>query len=190
MTIPLVTLNTARLELLPAEPGFARALLAFELANRDHFARWDPNRDAFYFTELHLGLRLRQYQREAEEGRGAAFLLTPKGEPQQIIGQITLSQIVRGVFQAAYLGYRIDARYEGQGLMREALAAVLAFALDTLRLHRIMANYQPDNERSARLLARCGFRIEGLARDYLFLNGAWRDHVLTALTNPDPLLQP
>ncbi|MCW3479621.1 GNAT family N-acetyltransferase [Neisseriaceae bacterium JH1-16] len=186
--INLSPLFTDRLELQPATPALAKAQLAFELSNRAHLARWEPLRDEWYFSEISAGLRLRQYQRDAEEGRGVAFLLTLKGVPERVIGQITLSQIVRGVFLAAYLGYKVDAAHQGQGLMREALEVVLAFAFDTLRLHRIMANYQPDNERSARLLERCGFVIEGKAHDYLFLNGAWRDHVLTALTNPDPVL--
>ncbi|MFD2447620.1 GNAT family N-acetyltransferase [Vogesella fluminis] len=67
--------------------------------------------------------------------------------------------------------------------MREAVEAVIAFAFGTLKLHRVQANYQPENERSAALLKRLGFQIEGHARDYLFLNGAWRDHVLTSLIN-------
>jgi ribosomal-protein-alanine N-acetyltransferase len=70
------------------------------------------------------------------------------------------------------------------GLMAEALRATNAFVFRELRLHRIMANYRPENERSARLLARLGFAREGLARDYLFIDGEWRDHVLTALVNP------
>jgi ribosomal-protein-alanine N-acetyltransferase len=53
-----------------------------------------------------------------------------------------------------------------------------------LRLHRVQANHLPENQRSARLLQRLGFRVEGLAREYLYINGAWRDHVLTALTYP------
>jgi ribosomal-protein-alanine N-acetyltransferase len=55
-----------------------------------------------------------------------------------------------------------------------------------LGFHRIMANYLPHNERSGRLLRRLGFVVEGYARDYLYIHGAWRDHILTALTNPDP----
>jgi ribosomal-protein-alanine N-acetyltransferase len=47
-----------------------------------------------------------------------------------------------------------------------------------------MANYRPENERSARVLERLGFEREGLAREYLFIDGAWRDHVLTSLLNP------
>jgi ribosomal-protein-alanine N-acetyltransferase len=68
--------------------------------------------------------------------------------------------------------------------MAEALRAANAFVFGSMRLHRIMANYRPENERSARLLERLGFEREGLARDYLFIDGAWRDHVLTALVNP------
>jgi len=68
--------------------------------------------------------------------------------------------------------------------MSEALRAGDGFAFEELRLHRIMANYRPENERSARLLERLGFVREGIARDYLFVDGAWRDHVLTSLTHP------
>jgi ribosomal-protein-alanine N-acetyltransferase len=69
--------------------------------------------------------------------------------------------------------------------MREALQAGNAFMFSGRRVHRIMANHAPDNGRSAALLARLGFEREGIARDYLFINGAWRDHVLTSLTNPE-----
>ena len=68
--------------------------------------------------------------------------------------------------------------------MAQALRATNAFVFDSMRLHRIMANYRPENERSARLLERLGFVREGLAKDYLFIDGAWRDHILTALVNP------
>jgi ribosomal-protein-alanine N-acetyltransferase len=82
------------------------------------------------------------------------------------------------------LGFSIDAACEGQGLMREALSAVVDFAFGELGLHRIEANHQPQNLRSAALLRSLGFDVQGYARDYLFLNGAWRDHVLTARTAP------
>ena len=68
--------------------------------------------------------------------------------------------------------------------MREALLATNNFMFDVMRMHRIMANHRPENERSARLLQRLGFTREGLARDYLYIDGAWRDHVLTSLVNP------
>jgi ribosomal-protein-alanine N-acetyltransferase len=71
--------------------------------------------------------------------------------------------------------------------MFEALQALVRYAFEDLKLHRIMANYMPANERSGRLLRRIGFVVEGYARDYLHLDGAWRDHILTSLTNPNPL---
>ncbi|NJN00832.1 MAG: 30S ribosomal protein S5 alanine N-acetyltransferase, partial [Aquincola sp.] len=58
-------------------------------------------------------------------------------------------------------------------------------------LRRVQANVLPDNTRSLALLDRLGFAREGLAREYLFIDGAWRDHVLTALVNPQwPAQQP
>jgi ribosomal-protein-alanine N-acetyltransferase len=68
--------------------------------------------------------------------------------------------------------------------MSEALRAANAYVFGPMRLHRIMANHRPENARSAKLLERLGFVREGLARDYLFIDGAWRDHVLMSLTNP------
>jgi ribosomal-protein-alanine N-acetyltransferase len=69
--------------------------------------------------------------------------------------------------------------------MTEALGAVILYAFSDLRLHRLQANYLPRNERSARVLRRLGFVVEGVARDYLRIDGRWEDHVLTGLTNPD-----
>src|SRR5262249_8356125 len=103
--------------------------------------------------------------------------------PATVMGYANLSNFVRGAFHACYLGYGIGAAHQGKGLMAEALALVIEHAFTELRLHRIMANYLPTNERSARLLRRLGFVKEGYAPRYLFINGAWRDHVLTALTN-------
>ena len=68
--------------------------------------------------------------------------------------------------------------------MHEALQATIGHAFDAMRLHRIQASYLPANIRSARLLRKLGFRREGLAPQYLYIDGAWRDHVITALLNP------
>jgi ribosomal-protein-alanine N-acetyltransferase len=93
-------------------------------------------------------------------------------------------QIARGPFQSCVLGYQIDQRHEGRGLMLEALTACLGYMFREFKLHRVQASHRPENVRSARLLARLGFQSIGVAREYLFIDGAWRDHMLTALTNP------
>ena len=67
--------------------------------------------------------------------------------------------------------------------MFEAVQCGLKFAFDEMNIHRVMANYMPTNKRSGALLRRLGFTEEGFARDYLFLNGRWCDHVMMALVN-------
>lgn len=115
---------------------------------------------------------LQRINREDHEG----FAICHK-ETDAIVGVININNIVRGSFQSASLGYYVVAHYQGQGYMLEGLSMLVRFACQTLGLHRLEANIQPDNERSQRLVERCGFVNEGLSRDFLFINGAWRDHV-------------
>jgi ribosomal-protein-alanine N-acetyltransferase len=119
----------------------------------------------------------------------ARFFAFAHDAPALAVGACDLNNIVRGAFQACYLGYSMDGASQGRGLGAEAVAAVVDCGFQTLGLHRIMANYQPDNERSARLLASLGFVVEGRAQEYLLLGGRWSDHVLTAKTAPDWLDQ-
>jgi [ribosomal protein S5]-alanine N-acetyltransferase len=88
------------------------------------------------------------------------------------------------------LGYALDAQTQGQGLMHEALQAVIAHAFGSLNLHRLQAAYRPENTRSGAVLARLGFREIGLSQGYLFIDGDWRDHRLTELINPGFVLPP
>jgi len=104
-------------------------------------------------------------------------------QENEVAGIINFNEITRGAFQACYMGYDLSGRYEGQGLMTEGLRAAIDYAFSMLNLHRIMANYQPYNTRSGNVLKRLGFVIEGTVKDYLFLKGEWKDHVLTSLIN-------
>jgi [ribosomal protein S5]-alanine N-acetyltransferase len=99
-----------------------------------------------------------------------------------IAGVFTISQIVRGAFQSAYLGYYANARHAGQGLMREAMEQVLDHAFGPLALHRIEANIQPGNQASVALARGAGFRLEGFSPRYLLIGGQWRDHERYAIT--------
>src|SRR6185369_5964690 len=102
-----------------------------------------------------------------------------------LVGNMSFSSVTRGPFQSAMLGYQIDRALEGQGLMHEALQAGIAEMFSPrVHLHRLQAAHLPENARSAAVLARLGFRPEGLARRYLFINGQWRDHIVNALLNP------
>ena len=103
-------------------------------------------------------------------------LLVCRREDGAIVGFINISQIVRGGFQSAYLGYGAVAAYAGEGYMREGLELVLARAFTELGLHRLEANIQPGNRASIALVRGAGFVREGFSERYLKIGGRWRDH--------------
>jgi len=109
-------------------------------------------------------------------------LLACRTDTGEVAGVLNLSQIVRGAFQSAFLGYYVHARHARQGLMREGLALVLAHAFGPLALHRLEVNIQPGNTASAALAIGAGFRLEGFSPRYLQVGGRWRDHERYALT--------
>jgi ribosomal-protein-alanine N-acetyltransferase len=182
----LPELHTERLVVALARPGMHAAIVRFLDRNfASHLAAWSPPADPGFFTEAFWRERLTLSVEEFHADRAARFVIREANDTKgDIIGTCNYTNIVRGAFHACHLGYQIARSHEGRGLMTEALRAANGFMFETMRLHRIMANYRPENERSARVLERLGFVREGLARDYLFIDGAWRDHVLTSLVNP------
>ena len=172
-------MSTERLVIRLVEPDDVCEVIDYDRRNAEHLAPWEPARDAAMYDRDKRRQSLARRRQDADANRGYAFIAKLAGS-ERIVAMINLSNVVRGAFQACHLGYSVDSEYEGKGIAAEAIAAVVDFAFETLQLHRVMGNYQPRNERSGRLLRRLGFAHEGYARDYLFINGAWRDHVLTS----------
>ena len=112
-------------------------------------------------------------------------LLACRTDNGEMVGVFTISQIVRGAFQSAYLGYYAHERHAGQGLMREALEQILDHAFGPLGLHRVEANIQPGNQPSIALARGAGFRLEGFSPRYLLIGGQWRDHERYAITTDE-----
>jgi ribosomal-protein-alanine N-acetyltransferase len=112
----------------------------------------------------------------------AWWVCTDSGE---LAGAINISEIVRGNFCSAYLGYYAFIPHNGKGLMTRGLADVLAEAFTRQKLHRLEANIQPGNVASIELVKRLGFRLEGLSEKYLKIGGRWRDHERWAITAED-----
>ncbi len=179
-------IETERLLLTIGPASAAARYASFCVDNEEHLARWEPPRPEGYFTETYWRRRIEKNFDEFVRGESLRLAVFRRGDPDgPVLGRVNFGQFVRGGFQSCFLGYSLDRRCVGRGLMSEALAAAIPFVFDELELHRIQANYVPTNERSGRVLRRLGFVVEGYARDYLFIGGAWRDHVLTALINPD-----
>jgi ribosomal-protein-alanine N-acetyltransferase len=179
-------IETERLLLTIPALEAAPRMLAYVEENREHFAPWAPPEPDGYYTEKFWREYLQRGRQQFEQDAALRLVFFFRDDPQgAVVGDCNFTNFVRGPFQACYLGYKISKRAEGRGLMFEALAGAVKYAFETLRLHRIMANYVPTNERSGRLLRRLGFTVEGYARDYLLVGGAWRDHVLTSLTNTE-----
>ena len=183
---PLAELHTERLVLRASGPAFAVALADYHRRNHQVHAAWSPPMPASVFTYDGQSQRLAAAAKAQAEGTQIGWLLSLPDNEHSVIGHVRFSQISRGPFCNAMLGYSIDSMHEGHGLMHEALMAALADAFGPrVALHRVQANARPENTRSLHLLARLGFAVEGIAKEYLFIDGAWRDHVLTALRAPD-----
>jgi ribosomal-protein-alanine N-acetyltransferase len=182
-----VLLETERLVLTLLPPSAALRLLAYHSDNRTHLAPWSPPTPPGWYSEEYWRWRLDENRTEYLEDRSCRLqVLLGDQREGSVVGQVSFTQYSRGPHQSCNLGYNIDHRHQGKGLMKEALGAAIELAFGRLAFHRLSANYMPVNERSGRLLRSLGFVVEGYARDYLYIAGGWRDHVLTALYNPDP----
>ena len=179
---PVLNGKAVRVTLITAAD--AAALLDFHDHNRDHLKPWMPPLPKGFYTLDYW----RRWSAGAadmfEQDRSVRMVIRPADSTDgAILGQVNLNNIVRGAFQAAHLGYHLDRDAEGRGLMQDSLSLVIDYAFGPIGLHRLMAGYVVGNARSARVLARLQFRVEGIAKGYLFIDGAWRDHVLAALTD-------
>jgi ribosomal-protein-alanine N-acetyltransferase len=110
------------------------------------------------------------------QGPASFGFLSRRIDTGELAGYVGISEIVRGSFQSAYMGYYAFAGQEGQGLMRETLQLVLRVAFDEMKLHRVEANIQPENAASIALVRSIGFQKEGYSPRYLKIRGRWRDH--------------
>ena len=180
----LPQLETARLRVVTLAPQHARALVGFMARNAAHFAPFEPPRPADFLTEAYWIDQGERAMAGHRAGRMLRWVATLQEDPQRIVARANFGEVVLGPFRSCLLGYQVDAACEGCGLMTEMLEATIAFAFERWNLHRIEANHVPENERSARLLARLGFERIGVARNYLFIGGAWRDHVINQRIHP------
>ncbi len=182
---PALEIACERILLVASRRVAAAEVADFYRRNQAHFERWDPPVPPGFHTPTHQAERLRQANDAFAAGAGYRYWLVEPGKPRRVVGSVHFSNVVRGPFQSCTLGYAIDAQLEGRGLMREALEAGIHEMFSTRgKLHRVQAGVRPENTRSLALMHRLGFEAIGLARNYLMIDGDWRDHQLWQRLNP------
>jgi [ribosomal protein S5]-alanine N-acetyltransferase len=184
-TPPLTTrIATERLVLRAARTTDVPELRRVLRANSVHLKPWSvapaPGDDPSSLTSVSRAVL--RHRREWKRGQAFVMMVTPQEREGRILGRIALGGILLGAFQNAYLGYWMDAEHQGRGLMTEAVRAATTFAFEVVGLHRVQAAVMPRNVASQRVLEKVGYRREGTAERYLFIAGAWEDHVLFAMT--------
>jgi [ribosomal protein S5]-alanine N-acetyltransferase len=148
--------------------------------SRDWLVPWEPQWRVDELSRACYYWRLQGWQHDAKLGLAAPFFIFSASD-NALVGGINISNIRRGVAQDCTIGYWVGKPFARQGHTRSGVRAVVAYAFETLNLHRVQAACVPTNFRSRGLLESIGFREEGYARGYLRINDQWQDHVLYAL---------
>ncbi|MFS8038737.1 GNAT family N-acetyltransferase [Xanthobacter sp. AM11] len=184
---PLPTIEGQGIYLRVPQMGDFAKWRALREESRSFLTPWEPLWPEDDLTRGAYRRRLRRYARDMVADEAYPLFIFRRGD-HELLGGLTLSNVRRGVCQAASLGYWMGAPHAGQGHMKAAVNALLPVAYDVLHLRRIEAACMPSNRPSIRLLESCGFLREGYSREYLCINGVWEDHLLFARLRHDMAL--
>lgn len=168
--------------LRPPRAADHEAWATLRQASHAYLQPWEPLWPEDDLTRAAFKRRLTIYGREMEAGNAWPFFIFADAD-QSLVGAITLSNVRRGVAEVGTVGYWIGQGHAGRGHATAAVRAMLGYAFDDLKLHRIEAACVPANIASRRVLEKAGFALEGQARAYLKINGAWADHLLFGVVN-------
>jgi [ribosomal protein S5]-alanine N-acetyltransferase len=162
-------------------PADTQALLDLRARNESFLRPFEPGRNDNFLT---LGAQQREIMR-AQDDRAhdraysfGVFLV----ESDELVGRVSLSNIVRATWQNATLGYFIGSEYNSRGYGTRAVRLAVEYAFVYARLHRVQAAVMPRNVASRRVLEKARFRHEGLSKRYLRINDRWEDHDIYAIT--------
>jgi [ribosomal protein S5]-alanine N-acetyltransferase len=163
----------------------AEAVAAAYVRNRDHLAPWDPTRPERFYTAEGQREDLEMRLEAQERGLFDSFLIVT--DDDDIAGRANIQNIVRGTMMGGTLGYWVDRGHLQRGVAKGAVEELVERARAT-GLHRLEAGTMVENVASQRVLEVTGFERYGVAPKLLYLNGAWRDHVLfQRILHDDPL---
>ena len=181
-TVTARRIGSAPVILRPLRGKDRREWEALRAENIEWLRPWEATSPEPVTTRLAFRQLLRQFDREAADGRIQPFVIETEG---RLVGQMHLFGIAWGSLRSASAGYWVAESVAGQGIMPLALAAACDHAFLGLGLHRVEVNIRPENTASLRVVKKLGFRDEGLRLRYLHIAGEWRDHRSFALTSED-----
>ena len=175
-------MSVVAVSIRPLQVSDAETLAALYTQNRTFLEPFDPPRPDGFATSPAQRRELKALQQERAADRLERFLISADGQPA---GVISVSRISRGPFQNAGLGYWVVERLNGRGIATTAVGLVCEWGFGEAGFHRLEAATLVDNAASQTVLRRNRFTEIGLSPRYLFINGAWRDHILFARTAED-----
>jgi ribosomal-protein-alanine N-acetyltransferase len=155
------------------------------VANEHWLAKWEPTSSEMWAarnTQLEYHRNLSRLRSAARIGTMLPFMVT---YGDRLVGQLNVSNIVRGALRSCTVGYWIDSAVAGRGITPTALALTIDHCLTTAGLHRVEVNIRPENDASIRVVEKLGLRREGYHERYLDIGGEWRDHLSFAITSEE-----
>lgn len=183
---PRVRLEGARIYLQPPRMRDWHDWRDVRGRNENFLKRFEPAWPDNCLTREFFKRRLRRQKWDWEQQQARYFLIRRR-EDDALVGGININNLQLGAARHGSLGYWLDEAHQGQGYMRESIGLVLSYAFAALGLMRMNAACIPENDRSKKLLLRCGLKEDGFAPAYLQINGVWRDHHLFGITRDDYL---
>ena len=171
-----IILESHRLILTTSVKKMANSILEFYQKNRDHLRHWEEEKGSGFYTVQAQKIIIKYEQNRLAENTELNFWITKKNSIQ-VIGKVSVFGIIGGNFSSCIVGYKLDQEHVGYGYMNEALEKVIEFLFNSLNIRRIEINILPENERSLNVVKRLNFTFENEIKEYIYINGVWRDHL-------------
>lgn len=160
-------------------------ILDFYKTNQDIFEPYEPDKPSnFYTLEYQTAMAKLEYENFLR-GKSARFWICRKKQPGIIIGCVSFNNIIKGSFLCCTIGYKIHKSHQGLGYATEAVRFLTHDICKRAGIHRIEAYIHPDNKASIALAEKCGFVFDGISKEYVYMKGAWYDHIRYTYINHD-----
>lgn len=150
--------------------------------DREWLLRWDPTSPDGDPPPLTYGEMVRKQRARARRLESLAFLILSRGE---IVGQVNGNSLTWGSARSFSAGYWVASSVAGRWVAPTAVALLGDYGFGALGLHRLELGIRPENAASIAVARKLQMREEGLRAHYLHIDGAWRDHLIFALTAED-----